>query len=45
MKQVRSWLSQGGGVDFVIVGAMGGSEPIVFMELKKLEELLMELEG
>jgi len=45
MKQLRSWLSQGGGVDFVIEGAMGGSDPIVHMTLTKLEELLMEWEG
>jgi len=40
-KQMRSWLAQGN-ADAVVVVPGGGQEPLVFMELKKLEQLLLE---
>jgi len=40
-KQMRAYLAQGD-ADAVVVVPGGGQEPLVFMELKKLEQLLLE---
>jgi len=40
-KQMRSYLAQGD-ADAVVIVPGGGQEPLVFMELKKLEQLLLE---
>lgn len=43
-KQMRAYLAQGD-ADAVVIVPGGGQEPLVFMELRKLEQLLLEAGG